>query len=725
MSLEIGQLVEGGIVFYVDATGENGLVAASLDQPAGNWSTNLMVTGATDILVGTGQINTDKILAVNGAGNYAASKCADLEIDGFDDWYLPSRQELELMLFHSEMLLTSKYYGRWSSTEEGGGYAYIVDFTEYIDPNIYIWPKTGHDKTRRFRPIRMVGSFEPFDIADLNLPVRPTSETISVTNILEKSATVTINVTDDGGSPLLAKGVSFNTTGNPYIGNGVLIQNAATLDTGEESFQIAGLEGEKNYYIAAFARNAAGTKYGNVLQFRSGYLYPGLTLQTLAATSITNAGATLRGNISRVGDPASPDTTQTELGFFLSTTPNIIMDNARKVLVSNKWGDFSISLNDLLPNTTYYFSAYCLTNYITLQTERSFKTLSAQNPGGGDPGSGDPDDGTSTPPVVKPIITGNMIISSSEELARLTGSFYENNEFSRIETDVLLEIEALTEIVGRDIYDLAFNHYQSDNYGVAEFEHLNNLVQHIQLPVALMSTFRYYQSNIMSHEDSGRKLKVDKQTEATPWEWMLDRDDDAQLRKAYSATDRLIKFLDNAVFDQWIGSAKQRATKNLFVNNAAVFHNNYPIDESPRFYYTLVPFIAEVQRNYIAKVLGKAKYDQLLAAFQTNNTSTSDNVLIELIQQAIPLATMAIAVKRLSLKVLPEGVVQQFKSMMQGRSASQPALLDMIQYVADDLKKDAQLQLDLLKKELNKSNPDALIYNLLPKNDESNKYFSL
>lgn len=323
-----------------------------------------------------------------------------------------------------------------------------------------------------------------------------------------------------------------------------------------------------------------------------------------------------------------------------------------------------------------------------------------------------------------------------QELELLTGSYYANNNFQKVYTDILLETEKIIELIGEEVYLLAENFYhippQGSSPDPVEVSKLTLLLQHIQLPIALMAAYRFYQSNIMSHEDSGRKLKVDKDKEATPWEWMLDRDDDAQLRKAYTAIDRLIRFLDKSNFPEWKNSEKQKASRNLFINNSQAFHNIYPIDDSPRFFYAVLPFIAEIQRKTIYKALGQAKYLQLLEVFQSipNQSgssplviSESDETLLTLIQQAIPLLTMAMAVKRLSIKILPEGVVQQFKSMLVGRSASQPALADVIKIYADQMSADAQFALNELKKEINKTNTAAQQYQLTANNSENNKYF--
>ena len=103
---KIGDLAHGGIVFYVNETGEHGLISDTVDlaSPANaadvshQWSTVSEVTGATGDGIGAGAMNTLLILsAQRGDTDSAARLCADLVRGGYGDWYLPSKEELNLM----------------------------------------------------------------------------------------------------------------------------------------------------------------------------------------------------------------------------------------------------------------------------------------------------------------------------------------------------------------------------------------------------------------------------------------------------------------------------------------------------------------------------------------------------------------------------------------------------------------------------------------------------
>ena len=95
-SLQIGTEYAGGIVFYIDETGKHGLVCAPSDQYYGSWGCyGVNVPGVKSTAFGTGSANTALIVATGLPS--AAKVCDDLVLNNFDDWYLPSLDELTMM----------------------------------------------------------------------------------------------------------------------------------------------------------------------------------------------------------------------------------------------------------------------------------------------------------------------------------------------------------------------------------------------------------------------------------------------------------------------------------------------------------------------------------------------------------------------------------------------------------------------------------------------------
>ena len=66
-SFTIGESFGGGIIFYLDNSGEHGLIAATQDIATTFWyHLDNIQTGATDIAVGSGKANTLKIINKHG-----------------------------------------------------------------------------------------------------------------------------------------------------------------------------------------------------------------------------------------------------------------------------------------------------------------------------------------------------------------------------------------------------------------------------------------------------------------------------------------------------------------------------------------------------------------------------------------------------------------------------------------------------------------------------------
>jgi protein phosphatase/serine/threonine-protein kinase len=96
-TVNIGDTYGGGVVFYIDATGRHGVVCATYDQGNFQWLPAIIF-------------------------------CSNLNLNGYDDWFLPSIGELGLMYNLRGQLgnFSGTYY--WSSTQNGPNNAWYVHF---------------------------------------------------------------------------------------------------------------------------------------------------------------------------------------------------------------------------------------------------------------------------------------------------------------------------------------------------------------------------------------------------------------------------------------------------------------------------------------------------------------------------------------------------------------------------------------------------------------------
>jgi hypothetical protein len=116
----IGDHKEGGVVFWIDGSGVHGLVSALADEGYLEWGCYGTAIGpdAQHVEIGTGDTNTAAIVAGCPDPEIAAGICSESTLNGYSDWYLPSRDELYEMYLQQTTIggfESTDWY--WSSTE--------------------------------------------------------------------------------------------------------------------------------------------------------------------------------------------------------------------------------------------------------------------------------------------------------------------------------------------------------------------------------------------------------------------------------------------------------------------------------------------------------------------------------------------------------------------------------------------------------------------------------
>ena len=99
-TLKIGDYYGGGKVAWLDSTGKHGLIAAKADLPGGDKYT----------------------------WEAAKKACKELNENGYNDWYLPSKDELNLFYINRIAIGGFAAHNYWSSTENGADYAWLQNF---------------------------------------------------------------------------------------------------------------------------------------------------------------------------------------------------------------------------------------------------------------------------------------------------------------------------------------------------------------------------------------------------------------------------------------------------------------------------------------------------------------------------------------------------------------------------------------------------------------------
>ncbi len=154
----IGDFYQGGVVFYLDGNG-GGLICAVSDQSEeSQWGCHgTSINGADGTDIGTGSQNTIDIQAGCSTHSIAADFCANLSLNNYSDWFLPSKNELNEMYTNKAAINTTAIANRgsafvnsyyWSSSEYGNNFAWAQSFY-YDNQNVSI--KNNSSRVRAIR----------------------------------------------------------------------------------------------------------------------------------------------------------------------------------------------------------------------------------------------------------------------------------------------------------------------------------------------------------------------------------------------------------------------------------------------------------------------------------------------------------------------------------------------------------------------------------------------
>ena len=138
---KIGDTVLGGKIAYIlqqgdpgyDANLQHGLVAAISDQSTAiRWYNGAYKkTGATGTAIWTVLANTTSIISSQGEtiSTYAAGLARAYKGGGYDDWFLPSKDELNKLYINKVIIGGFVNNNYWSSSEIDFEFAYKLNFT--------------------------------------------------------------------------------------------------------------------------------------------------------------------------------------------------------------------------------------------------------------------------------------------------------------------------------------------------------------------------------------------------------------------------------------------------------------------------------------------------------------------------------------------------------------------------------------------------------------------
>jgi uncharacterized protein (TIGR02145 family) len=206
-----------------------------------------------------------------------------------------------------------------------------------------------------FRSYGMAGSV-PFSSASRDVTTRDGSITLTTLDVIDISSTTATTggeITDDGGSPVTARGVVWGTSENPTLESN-LGQTSNGTGTGSFTSNLTGLTPGVTYYVRAYATNSVRTSFGNQISYSTATSLP--QVSTEAAHSITSRSAVVGGSITNNGGGTIIDK-----GIVWDFQENPLVGVAQgQVSLGVGIEPYEITMDNLTRATTYYARAYAI-----------------------------------------------------------------------------------------------------------------------------------------------------------------------------------------------------------------------------------------------------------------------------------------------------------------------------------------------------------------------------
>ena len=270
--LSVGQTYQGGIIFYLADGGQSGLIVTAANIGYSKFGCEGTEIGGTSKGIWSGKQNTDRILSACSDANTAAAMCADYVYQGYDDWYLPSWDELIVMRqnLHNNGIGNFSWW-IWSSSEMDANTANSHDMScgAYLS-------KSSQGGVRAVRTFTLSTSSTSTPTVAITGTSSNSFNSISVAGTISGAKANKVYETgvvysSTNATPTTNDNIQSLSEYAPYNCGPTIITN--TYEGTSFLGNVQGLSSNTTYYMRAYAKTPSGTYYSSVVTASTDSLY--------------------------------------------------------------------------------------------------------------------------------------------------------------------------------------------------------------------------------------------------------------------------------------------------------------------------------------------------------------------------------------------------------------------------------------------------------------------
>lgn len=194
----------------------------------------------------------------------------------------------------------------------------------------------------------------------------------AITEITDATAKVAFNVTSDGYSTIIERGIRISDKGCPSCEISS-IKFTATGTIGSGIIELTGLKNSTQYTVAAYVINGIGVAYSSNNTFTTSAKVPTVSPDNSTILGISATKAIFTNY--RITDDGGTTAFYSGLCWATNANPTVNDSKTRDTIINKVYASWNIDITNLKPNTKYYVRPYAINSVgVGYGKELSFTT---------------------------------------------------------------------------------------------------------------------------------------------------------------------------------------------------------------------------------------------------------------------------------------------------------------------------------------------------------------